>query len=219
MRLKFSVKNKNRTLENPNTLDWLPVKEIRDGIIVLKNGRYVKAVEVSPVNFLLSSQKEKHNIIKAFRALLNICDFPLQILVRSWKADTQPHIKRMEAYHSREPDENCRRLIQGYIRLVRNIGSKNAVSRRFFIVFPYIPDPGVKTFTFEDVVKKLNENKRKIAEYISHCGNRVLEPSDEDSFTAGVLYTAINRKKSVTQPLPVKLDSLLSPVITGIIKD
>ncbi|MCL6481396.1 MAG: hypothetical protein K6U02_06685 [Firmicutes bacterium] len=51
-------------------------------------------------------------------------------------------------------------------------------------------------------------------EYISHCGNRVLEPSDEDSFTSGILYTAINRKKSVTQPLPGKLENLISPVIT-----
>ena len=165
---------------------------------------------------MLSSRTEKHNIIMAFRSLLNICDFPMQILVQSWKADTQPHVRKMEAHLAREPDESCRQLMQGSISLVRNIGSRNAVSRRFFLIFPYIPDPGVKEITFEQVVKKLGENRRKIAEYISQCGNKVIDHPDEDKFTAIVLYTCLNRHKCIGQPLSGNVTNLLSPAILSI---
>lgn len=216
MAVKTHAKHKKKEPELPNALDWLPFHGIRNGVVEMKDGRYIKIIEVSPVNFMLSSRTEKHNIIMAFRSLLNICDFPMQILVQSWKADTQPHVRKMEAYLAREPDESCRQLMQGYISLVRNIGSRNAVSRRFFLIFPYIPDPGVKESTFEQVVKKLNENKRKIAEYISQCGNKVMDHPDEDEFTASVLYTCLNRKKCIDQPMSGRIKSLLSPAILSV---
>lgn len=216
MGLKLNIKHDKHGPEHPNTLDWLPIKGIKNGIVEMKDGRYIKIIEISPINFMLSSRTEKHNIITAFRSLLNICDFPVQILVQSWKADTQPHVRKMEAHLAREPNESCRQLMQGYISLVRNIGSHNAVSRRFFLIFTYIPDPGVKDYTFEHIVKKLNENRRKVAEYISQCGNKVIEHSDEDEFTAAVLYTCLNRKKCVDQSISGHLKNLLSPAVLSI---
>jgi conjugal transfer ATP-binding protein TraC len=212
------LKQTKKPTEKPNSLDWLGIKTVKNGVVVFNSSRYVKIMEVMPVNFLLSSKVEKSNIITAFRQLLNVCDFPIQILVKSWKADTRSHVKRMQGCRDRENDENCKELIDGYIKLLENIGGRNAVSRRFFIAFPYVPDPGVKDYTFSDVVKKLNENKRKILEYLKNCGNKVIETSDENISTAKVLYEMLNRKRCETQSFPENLENILSPAITGYIK-
>lgn len=211
MKIKKPTKSSKKNPDRQNTLDWLPFNNIRNGIVEMKEGRYIKILEIAPINFMLSSRTEKHNIIMAFRSLLNICDFPIQILVQSWKADTQAHVKKMEAHLAREPDKNCRQLMQGYISLVRNIGSHHAVSRRFFFIIPYIPDPGTKDYTFSEVEKKLNENRRRIAEYISQCGNKVIDQTDEDDFTASVLYACLNRRKSISQPIAGHMKNLLFP--------
>ena len=80
------------TYEN-STQKWLPIENIRSGIVILKDGRYIKVVEVLPVNFYLKSETEQENIIYYFFSYLKIAPDNLQIRVLTQKADLDEYLK------------------------------------------------------------------------------------------------------------------------------
>jgi hypothetical protein len=88
--------------------DWLPIKDIKKGIVVLKNGTYVKIIEVIPINFKLKSRADKRFLILNYRAFLKACRFPMQISIQCKKADVDPHIKRIKSFIKTEKNENVK---------------------------------------------------------------------------------------------------------------
>ena len=123
--------------------NWQPIKDIKEGVVILKNGTYLKIVEVIPINFKLKSAADKRFLILNYRAFLKACKFPMQISVQCRKADIDPHLNRIKAIYKLEKNEDVKNLTQGYMRLVKSLsyGTKTAISRRFFLIFPYIPSP------------------------------------------------------------------------------
>ena len=113
----------------------IPIKEIRDGIIYTVDGRYVKILEVMPINFLHRSASEQKGIIYSFMGYLKIAPPELQIKSLSKKADISQYIKTIREDIEKEPDERCRMLQQDYANLICSVGYKEAVTRRFFLVF------------------------------------------------------------------------------------
>ena len=74
---------------------WLPISEFRDGIVVMKDGRYVKVIEVLPVNFYLKSETEQQNIIYYYASYLKIAPDNMQIRVLTQKADISTYLERL----------------------------------------------------------------------------------------------------------------------------
>ncbi len=79
-----------------NTSSFVDISEIRDTVLVLKNGSLRSIVEVSSVNFELKSTDEQAAIIQAFQNFINSTDFPLQIAIASRKLDIGPYLKSLE---------------------------------------------------------------------------------------------------------------------------
>ena len=119
--------------------NYIPIKKIQSGIIYTADGRYVKMIEVTPVNFLLRTPKEQRSIIWAFVSFLKISPAKMQLKCLSKKADIEKLLQIARADLAMETNEACRALQQDYINLLYDIGSKEAVSRRFFIIFEYEP--------------------------------------------------------------------------------
>lgn len=209
----------NSTLPDKNavsTKDWLPVKDVTNGIIVLKNGTFLKILEILPINFKLRSKLEKRSIILNYREFLKACHYPMQISIQCKKADIEPHIKKMEGYYKEEKNENARSMAQVYINLVRTLGKKGAVSRRFFLVVPYIQPAEIKSLEFSEVDKQLSEKKANIRDYLNQCGNAVVDAgeSGDTEYILNVLYSCINKRSSDIQRFSCKLLSL-----SGILSD
>jgi hypothetical protein len=207
------------TLPDKNAVsskEWLPVKDIQNGIVILKNGEYLKIFEVLPINFKLRSKIEKRSIILNYREFLKACHYPMQISIQCKKADIEPHIKRMEGYLKKESNENVKRMGKGYIGLVRTLGKKGAASRRFFLVVPYVQPAGIKTVDFADVDKQLSEKKSNIQDYLKPCGNGVVDTADsgDTEYILNVLYSCINKRTCDIQRFACKLLAL-----TGIYTD
>jgi len=205
---------KNGTAQN-SSMDWLPVKEVKNGIIALKNGGYVKLLEILPINFLLRSKQEQRNIIYSFREFLKACLFPMQICIQSVKADTSRHTGRMKEFLEVEKNENARDLISAYIDLVEELQSTEGVKRRFFVSFSFVPVPGVSSHPFEDVLKQLTEKAAKVKNFIKLCGNQAEETEKEDRYLLELLYSSLNRKAYAIRRLTGKLDSHLFPTLIG----
>lgn len=195
-------------LEKKTVKDWLPIKDVKDGIVHLKNGEYVKILEVVPINFKLKSKAERRMLILNYRAFLKGCRFPMQISIQCRKANIEPHVNRMKKFYETEKNPQVKSMIKGYINLVTEIGMKGTITRRYFIIFPYLTPVGLKETSYADVQKQMKEKSTLIKEYLHACGNEVLDNSDTE-FTVNVLYTYLNKKTCEVQKIGKKLLSLM----------
>lgn len=119
--------------------DYLPVSKIENGIIYTKDSRYVKIVEVVPINFLLRSAREQRNIIYSFVSYLKVSPVRLQFKVLTRRADIGRHMDTVQKEMERETNEQCRLMQEDYLQFIQQICSREAVTRRFFLVFEYEP--------------------------------------------------------------------------------
>lgn len=202
--LKF-LKNRRVLKIGSDKNEYLPIEKIENGIIYTKDKRYIKVIEVLPINFLLRSAREQRSIIYSFVSYLKISPVKMQFKIITKKADTKKHrdivLKEME----KETDESCRRLQRDYLKLINRIGSKEATTRRFFIAFEY--ENGGRRVKNEEseAVAALQTAARTAVNYLKQCGNKVIIPDNEDEFTADILYGIICRDESFKKPLAEKV--------------
>ena len=190
------------------TEDLIPVKDIRNGIIHMADGRYIKILEVEPINFLLRSVREQKSIISSFASWMKISPVKIQIKVLTKKADISKHLNAIERDMSREKDPKCRELQQDYYNLIRNIGSREAITRRFLIIFEYEQTFNNRKTDYAEVVSTLETAARTVKQYFLHCDNAVVTHDDENAFLMDVLYTVFNRETSEIVPLDKRLSEL-----------
>ena len=117
--------------------DFLPIKNLSNGIIETVDGRYIKILEIEPINFLLRSDEEQANIISSFASWLKISPMRLQFKSITRKADSDKHIAMVRQDLKEEDNEKCKELSEDYIRLIKDIGNREALTRRFFLIFQY----------------------------------------------------------------------------------
>lgn len=128
-------KRKSKGLESVQ--DYLPIREIRNGVIETTDGRYIKILEIEPINFTLRSDEEQFNIISTFASWLKISPMRLQFKSITRKADSDRHVAMIRSELEREANTQCRAMGDDYIRLIRDVGSREALTRRFFLIFEY----------------------------------------------------------------------------------
>jgi len=122
------------------TQDFVPIQEVRDGIIILKDGSLRAVLMASSLNFALKSQDEQEAILYQFQNFLNSLDFSVQIFVQSRKLDIRPYITLLEERLKEQTSELMKIQIQEYIGFIKNITeSTNIMSKSFFIIVPYSP--------------------------------------------------------------------------------
>lgn len=120
--------------------DFVPIKEIRDGVIILKDGSMRAIVLCSSINFALKSADEQHSILLQFQDFLNSLDFSVEIFVQSRKLDIRPYLASLETRYHEEVGDLLRIQIREYIEFIRNFTQNtNIMTKTFFVVVPYNP--------------------------------------------------------------------------------
>ena len=191
-----------------STEEIIPVKDIHNGVLELTDGRYIKILEVEPINFLLRSPREQRNIIQSFSSWLKISPINVQIKVLTKKADIGKHLDSIQQDMAREQDPRCRELQRDYYELIRSIGSREAITRRFLIIFEFEPSLNNRRYAYEEIMAMLETACRTTQQYLLHCGNHVITHDDEDSFVLEMLYDIYNRQSSETYPLAERMKDL-----------
>lgn len=181
--------------------EYLPVEKVENGVIYTRDHRYVKLIEVIPVNFLLRSAREQRSIIYSFVSYLKISPVKLQFKTISKRADMNRHMEIVQKEMEKENDPRCRLLQEDYLKLIGRIGSREATTRRFFIVFEYEAAGRRRNDEESEAVAALQMAARTAATYLKQCGNEVILPENEDEYTVEVLYHILCRRESVTQTL------------------
>ena len=185
--------------------DYLPIEKISNGIVYTTDHRYIKILEVEPINFLLRSAREQQGIIYSFISYLKISPVKLQIKMISKKADINKHLEQSALELSRETDPHCRILQEDYIRFVKKLSSKEAVSRRFFLIFEYEPFNANRKVEEKEILTALETAAQTAKTFLYQCGNEVNTHDNEDEFTTEVLYTLLNRTICAEKPLPKRI--------------
>lgn len=190
---------------------YIPIGKVEHGIIYTRDHRYIKMVEIVPINFLLRSAREQRSIIYSFVSYLKIAPVKCQFKALTRRADINRHIETARRELEHEKDERCRILQEDYLELINQLGSREAITRRFFLVFEHEPHPGTKRGQEEeDAIASLQTAARTAANYLRQCGNEVLFHEDEDEATCEVLYNILCRKGCAEHPFSEKVQEVLA---------
>lgn len=178
----------------------IPIKQIYRGMIITTDDRYVKIMEILPINFNLRSYEEQGNIISLFAGWLRIAPIKLQFKVITRRADTFKIINNVKLATEAEQHKKCRELASDYISFIRQVSEKEALTRRFFIVFEYEPSSTRKR-TIDEIAVEMKTAEMKVRAGLNSCGNEVITPDNEDFFQAEILYTFYNRNSCADETL------------------
>jgi hypothetical protein len=122
------------------TQDFVPIKEVRNGVVILKDGSLRALLMASSINLALKSQEEQQAIIGQFQNFLNSLEFTAQFFVESRDLDIRPYIALLEDRYQKELDELMRIQIREYMAFIKDFTERaNIMSKNFFIVVPYDP--------------------------------------------------------------------------------
>ena len=191
------------------TQDFIPIKNLEHGIIETTGGRYIKILEIEPINFMLRSEEEQYEIICSFASWLKISPVHLQFKSITRKADSDKHIAMLRKEMATEESEQCKKLSEGYIRLIKDVGSREALTRRFFLIFRYEELRRNENSDYGQICSTLLTAEQNARAYFMQCGNNILQPKDPDEATAEILYMFFNRRSCVEEPFHSRVDRIV----------
>jgi hypothetical protein len=204
------------------TQSFVPVKEVRNGIILLKEGGYRGVLMCSSVNFALKSEDEQRSIIGGFQNFLNTLDFSIQIVVHSRKMDIRPYLAFLADREGKQGTELMKIQVREYVQFVKSFAdAANIMTKMFYIVVPYSPPvigavksaipflqkstptaPTGFTDSFDEHRIQLEQRMSLVASGISGCGVRAAALGTEEviellyrSFNLGELESPIHAQK------------------------
>ena len=150
----------------------------------------------------------------SFISYLKIAPVKLQIKVITKRADMNRHIETVRREMAQETNESCRMQQEDYLKLLKKLGSKEAIARRFFLIMEYEPLPGAKKDREEaDAISSLQTAARTAANYLRQCGNSVVQHENEDEAAAEMLYTFLCRRESTDIPFLQRISHITSNYI------
>ncbi len=178
--------------------DVVKEEHVRDGFVITKNDppRYVKIIEIFPINFRNLDPREKETLVFKLSRWYKIAPRTFQLKILTNRSNPSEHIEIMRETLAKEKVPAVREVGQAYIKHVQEIARKHAIAKRFFLVFS---SDGIKGgFTGEDdAMNKLNVIARECASFYESNGHgvrRFKSTHEEDEFLREVLFETYNRK-------------------------
>ena len=198
---------------------FVPVKEVRNGGIILKEGGYRGVLMCSSINFALKSEDEQKAVIGGFQTFLNTLDFTVEIVVHSRRMDIRPYLALLETRTDAQATELMRIQVREYIQFIKNfIEGSDIMTKLFYVVVPFepgginqvagaVPFFGKKSATAESegLKKSFDEHKVQleqrmalVASSLGSSGVRAVPLGTEEiiellyrSFNVGAMETSI----------------------------
>jgi len=124
--------------ESKSSQSFVPVKEVRNGTVVLKGGGYRGVLMCSSTNFALKSADEQRAIIGGFQNFLNTLDFSIEIVIHSRKMDIRPYLETLKERESVQQTELMKVQVHEYAQFVKNfIEGADIMTKLFYVIVPY----------------------------------------------------------------------------------
>lgn len=185
-----------------STQEFVPVSEVRDGIVLLKDKSLRAVLLASSINFALKSEDEQTAFIVQFQNFLNSLDFSCQIFIQSRMLDIRPYIASLEVAYKNQLDDLMRIQIREYIQFIKSFTeAANIMTKNFFVVVPYSP-PAISlqggitsklpfgkssptaadaNRSFEEQVSQLEQRISIVQQGLVRCGVRTVQLGTEEA--------------------------------------
>ena len=196
-----------------STQQFVPISEVRDGILILKDKSLRAILLASSINFALKSEDEQTAFIVQFQNFLNSLDFSCEIFVQSRMLDIRPYIASLEVAYKGQLDDLMRIQIREYIEFIKSFTeAANIMTKNFFVVVPYSSTAislsgsgglagklpfGRKKNTAEDANRSFEEQVSQLEQRISivqqglvRCGVRTVQLGTEEAIE--LMYKLFN---------------------------
>lgn len=140
-----------------STQEHLEIEDIKDGIVVLKDGSCCLVLATTAINFGLLSEKEQDATIYAYAALLNSLNFSIQIVIRSARKDISAYLGLLEERENKEERKLIKDQIGKYRQFIQETVQKNNVlDKKFYVI---IPMTSLEMGVSKTIEQSLNFNK------------------------------------------------------------
>jgi hypothetical protein len=169
------------------TQEFVPIKEVRDGVIIMKDSSMRAVILSSSLNFALKSGDEQEAIIYQFQNFLNALDFSVQISIQSRELDIRPYLATLDKRYNEELNDLLKIQIKEYVGFVKNFTeSQNIMSKTFFIVVP-----------FTATVLNTKKNNGVLAKFLPNNNDKEKVSQKTDNFEES--RTQLEQRTSVVQ--------------------
>ena len=122
------------------TQDFVSVRDIKDNVVIQKNGQMTMVLLASSINFALKSLDEQKAILMQFQQFLNTIDFTLQIYIQSRRLDIEPYLEVLSTRQDKQNNDLMRTQLREYMEFIRTFTEDvDVMSKSFFVVIPYSP--------------------------------------------------------------------------------
>ncbi|MDP9212050.1 MAG: hypothetical protein M3N59_02125 [bacterium] len=229
-----SKQQEQRKQEAASTQAYLNISEIKDGVVVLKDGSLRAVLMTSAVNFALKSSEEQDAMIYAYQRFLNSLNFPIQILIHSRRLDLDYYLDKLKKRADDQQIELVKLQTIEYGEFIsRLISVTNIMDKRFYVVVPYFPpatEPAKglgKLFatnsqpakeqaqheaTFQNYRSQLLQRTEAVASGLGALGVRAAQLNSEELVE---LFYSIYNPQTATKQRLVNVDELTAPTVQG----
>lgn len=198
------------------TQDFIPIKEIRDGIVVLKNGDLRAIILANSINLSLKSNDEQKATILQFQNFLNTLDFSVQLSIQSRRLDIRPYLLLLENRIKVQNEPLLKLQTKEYIEFIKSFTESVAImTKSFFVVVPYTQtiikpesnflgklfsrrseeeERALEQINFEEKRSQLEERVAVIQQGLSRCGINSAQLGTEE--VVEVFYKVFNPGES-----------------------
>ncbi len=180
--------------------DFVPINEIREGIMILKDGSMRAVVLATSINFALKSTEEQESVIYQFQNFLNSLDFTVQTYIQSRKLDIRPYVALLEDRLRAQTSDLMKVQISEYIMFIKGLTEgSNIMTKSFFIVVPYAPiSNATKSITgmfkkkdefenqksknddFEEIKNQIEQRISVVEQGLARCGVKIARLGSEE---------------------------------------
>jgi hypothetical protein len=204
-----------------STQDFIPIKEIRDGVVIMKDGSMRSVLMVSSTNFALKSSDEQNSIIFQFQNFLNSLNFSVQICIQSRRLDIRPYVSLLENRMKEQTNDLMKIQMREYIKFIKTFTDENNIMKKtFFAVVSYttsgisVGKSGISFFgssskkdtteekkqSFEEHRTQLDQRVSVVAQGLTRCGLRSVSLGTEELIE---MYYKLFNPGDVEKPIPV----------------
>jgi hypothetical protein len=134
---------KNKSIKKnkaPSTQSFIPIKEIKEGVVVMRDGSLRVVLMLSSINFALKSEEEKNSIIGSYQSFLNSLPFAIQIYIKSRKLHLDGYLNSLDKQLATQTNELLRLQTSQYKDFIGELLEYASImEKRFFVIVPFYP--------------------------------------------------------------------------------
>ncbi len=194
------------------TQDFLNIDDIRNDILLLRNGEFRAVLEVTALNFALKSEQEQAAIVYQYQAFLNSLQFPIQIVVQSRQLDLTDYMLALQKQLEQSQSGLIRAQIAEYLDFIdRLITIGSIMEKHFYVVVPYISS-GIRRHSIFQQLFKTNRVQIKEAEFVD-AREKLVDRAEQ--IRSGLGGIGLSAKLMTTEQLITLIHNTYNPIGSG----